>query len=85
MGSLRNLEFHQAPIVYSYQVAIERIASSDSWGFLPDWMIKEDARLKVLPPPTGWDANFTITLVWPKNRTVSQAVHALVQVLKENF
>ncbi len=73
---------HTECLVDSYEVAVEKVACSDAWSLLPDWIAK-DSRLKKLSAPMEWNAQYQICAVWPKDRRPSGALKKLLATLPE--
>ena len=71
----------QADLVYdNYEVAVEKIRLSDSWGLLPDWIVKNN-HLEAIAPE-GWTAPYNISVLWPKNRVVTRVIKQLIESLR---
>ena len=65
-------------IVDSYDVASRKLESSDSWCFLPDWLIAEsDGSLRPIQHPEDWHAPSVITAVWPHARALPRPLALL--------
>ena len=70
-------------LVDSYRIALEKVALSNSWSFLPDWLIREDKRLKALSHPPGWNAPYHVTAVWPRQGIPRQAMTRLLNKIEK--
>ena len=80
------IKVHPDLLVDSYDIALEKVAHSDSWGFLPDWIIDgQKDRLEALPIPKGWKAPYYVTCIWPRNRLLNSALKQLIEALKTIF
>lgn len=65
-----------------YGVGVERVANSDSWSLVPDWLIREKKDLiKAVLAPSGWEAPYHISAVWSKDRIVTEALKQMVSTL----
>ncbi|MBI4403170.1 MAG: LysR family transcriptional regulator [Deltaproteobacteria bacterium] len=76
-------KFHISPRITcyydSYDVAIEKMVFSESWGFLPDWVIsRSDGRIKTIRHPKDWNAPYEITAIYPRNRVLPAAMRNLL-------
>ena len=70
-------------LVDSYDVAIAKITHSDSWGFLPDWLLKDKASpLVALKPPAEWDAPVWISAIWARSRPLARPLAQLLVELR---
>jgi DNA-binding transcriptional LysR family regulator len=63
-------------LIDSYEVAVEKIRHSLSWGLLPDWLIAE-RKLVALRPRENWDATYLIAAVWPKGSRLTRVQREL--------
>lgn len=62
-----------------YGVGLLKVASSDAWSLVPEWLIKEQKQtLKALVPTSGWDAPYHLAAVWSKDRIVTEALKQMV-------
>jgi DNA-binding transcriptional LysR family regulator len=61
----------------NYQVAMAKVAHSDSWALIPDIVIKENPSLVCAIDKKEWDAPFHISLIWPKQRALNRALKDL--------
>ncbi len=73
-------------LIDSYQVAIDKAATSNSWTFVPDWFVAEERkRLKAVPLPQGWDAPYQVDAVWPRQGPLRHAMSRILANVKELF
>jgi DNA-binding transcriptional LysR family regulator len=62
----------------SYDVAVERLCSTDSWSLFPDILLDDaGGRLAAIVPP-GWNAELRVTALWPKHRYVTRPLKNLL-------
>jgi DNA-binding transcriptional LysR family regulator len=62
----------------SYDVAVERLCSTDSWSLFPDLLLEEaGGRLAAIVPP-GWQAELRVAALWPKHRFLTRPLKRLL-------
>jgi len=74
-------------LIDNYESMIEKVANSQSWGFLPDWLIRENrTRLCALNFP-GWDAVYQVSAIWHHDRFLGKAlthfIHTIASKISE--
>lgn len=58
--------------------ALERVANSDAWTFVPDLVLKQHAsQLEALPMPKGWNAPYTVAVVVSRHRADNRVLQKL--------
>ncbi len=65
----------------SYDVAIQALKSNKVWALLPDFLAYTH-RLEIesfIPP--GWDFDYSIVAIWPKNRKRNQVIDHVIKEL----
>src|SRR5262249_29727615 len=67
----------------NYEVALRKISDSNAWGFLPDWLVRRAGLSAIVPE--GWDAPVNISVLWPKNRILTQVMRQLIDELETAF
>lgn len=65
----------------NYEVAIQKLKLSRSWGFLPDWIVRQSGLVPIVPE--GWDAPVTLTVLWPKNRILTRVMQRLMESVED--
>ncbi len=66
----------------NYEVAIEKVIHSYSWGFFPDLFIPRHSQLQALQVPKGWDAPYRICAVWQKRQPLISLFRQLINLIK---
>ncbi len=67
----------------SYEIALRKMLSSNSWSLMPDLMIQyAHKKIKPIKVPRGWDAMYNISIVYPKNRLLTKALMQVVELIK---
>lgn len=67
----------------SYDVAAAIVARGEAWSFFPDVLLKGQAgRIKAIRPPAGWEAPYSVSAVWSRNRVLTNAMKQLLGVLE---
>lgn len=66
-------------LVDNYEVAVEKVANSNSWGFFPDLVLKRFPHLRAVPLPTDWDAPYEVSAIWPRTRPLTPVLQKLVE------
>ena len=62
--------------------AIERVVTSDSWTLIPDLVARAHSRqIKVLRPPVDWDAQYSVSLVFRRDREHNPILPTLRRIL----
>lgn len=70
----------------SYGVAVQKILNSDSWGFLPDCIVKGNIRvLAVNMSGRDWNAPYRISALWPRERTLTPFLKSIVDKLRSRL
>lgn len=70
----------------AYEIGMNKVAQSTSWGFFPDWLIDLHSKpLKALESPKGWNAPYSVSCIWSRNRLLSQVLKQLTQSIEELF
>lgn len=64
----------------NYEVGATKVAESNSWGFFPDFLIK-DRKLSALSAPKGWEAPYYVSAIWPRNRFITLPLRRLIDAL----
>ena len=55
----------------SYDISLELIKRSDSWGFTPDVLLKKkNAEIVFIKPARGWSAPFNISVIYLKKKFI---------------
>lgn len=72
-------------LVDSYESSVSLVASTEGWGFFPEMIAKSFDDIKLLPPPAGWEAPYSIHAVWSKHRYLPRAMKKLIQGLELEF
>ena len=68
----------------SYDVAIEKMLRSESWGFLPGWVIdRSHGKIKSVRHPRGWNAPCDISAVYSRNRVLPIAMGNLLERIQQ--
>lgn len=80
------IQLNVAAVVDSYELAAEYIRNSAGWGFFPDWVIPNlRVPLAPLSLPKSWNARFTISAVWLKNRPLSQTLIKITEAVEQKL
>jgi len=62
----------------SFDAALERLCSTDSWGLFPDLVLDEArGRLAAIVPP-GWHAELRVAALWPRHRWLARPLKRLL-------
>jgi DNA-binding transcriptional LysR family regulator len=73
-------------LIDSYSVGLRKVAGSDAWSFMPDWLIEmRKSEVRVVKPPPGWEAPYQVSAVWSKDRPLTTAMKRLVDILATEF
>ena len=62
--------------------AIEYLAGSDTWSFIPDFVIDSDPRIVALAHPKDWDAEVEVLLYWNKQKSLEDLKDAILENMK---
>jgi DNA-binding transcriptional LysR family regulator len=65
----------------SYDVAAQKLISSDAWCLMPDFFIKAYSLKKFVP--LGWEAQATVALVTPKSRPLPSFLEESIISIKK--
>lgn len=63
----------------NYEVAAKKVAMSDGWALLPDWITKRAGLSAIVPE--GWSAPVQIAVLWPSNRVLTRVMKQLISAL----
>ena len=65
----------------SYDVAIQALKSNKVWALMPDFLAYIHRAEVESFMPTGWDFDYTIVAIWPKNRQRNQVIDYVITEL----
>jgi DNA-binding transcriptional LysR family regulator len=72
--------------INSYDVGIKIVQNSDNWGFFPDAIAHHsNPRLEAMPLPKTWDAAYSISAVWNRQRPLDPGLTIMVEELARAF
>ena len=64
-------------------LAVQRVANSQSWSLLPDVVIEAHPQLVCsLAAPSDWDAPYTISAIFLQHREQNPVIQSLLAALK---
>lgn len=66
----------------SYEIAIEKVKSSQDWGFFPDWTLEYSKDLVGLNTPKEWQADYFFSAVYCKNKKLPKMLKTFLETLK---
>lgn len=72
-------------LIDSYEVGLEKVAHSLSWGFFPDWVLRHHDRVRALEVPEDWDAYYSVSAICLKNRALHKPLQGLIEILRTRF
>lgn len=59
----------------SYEIGEIKVAESESWGLFPDYILKKgQGLLSSIDHPVNWDAPYTITAIWRRDRFLPKSL-----------
>jgi DNA-binding transcriptional LysR family regulator len=69
----------------SYDIALELLLDSQAWGFLPELLVENSKRFRVIKPVQGWRAPFQISSIHLSKRFVPKFVRDFETVLNQQL
>ena len=69
----------------NYQVGIDFVKATGGWSFIPDWVIQDDNNQLQPLFPKRLFLPLEITLVYSKNRRSTNAIYALLEMIKKSY
>jgi len=72
-------------LVDSYETSVSMVLHTEGWGFFPEIIGEAFPELKFLPPPSPWEAPFSIEAVWSKHRYLPRAMKRFIEQLETSF
>lgn len=69
----------------SYDISLDLIKKTNFWGFTPDLLIKNKKEFKHVKPLVGWNAPFSISIIYLKKRFVPTFFKDFENQIKKEF
>ena len=71
-------------MIDSYEIGVEMVSNTQSWGFFPAWMLHQYSdRITAIALPKDWNAPVTVTAVWRRDRPLGRALRLLLQRMEK--